>query len=118
VAARSIFKRGALPGAAVIRRSPMEQVGHLFGWLVLVIAVLLVLTPLAFMFIASFMPARDIMRMPFSWWPDSLFLDNFWQAIRGNDGKFIFPRAILNSLVVAGTVAVAPSSSPPWPATA
>jgi len=73
---------------------------------VLIVAVGLVLVPLAFMFIASFMPARDIMRMTFSWWPDSLFLDNFWQAIRGNDGKFIFPRAILNSVVVSGTVAV------------
>lgn len=83
-----------------------ERIGGLLGWLVLIVAVGLVLVPLAFMFIASFMPARDIMRMPFSWWPDSLFLDNFWQAIRGNDGKFIFPRAIFNSVLVSGSVAV------------
>ncbi|MCC6311037.1 MAG: carbohydrate ABC transporter permease [Trueperaceae bacterium] len=58
------------------------------------------------MFIASFMPSREIMRMPFSWWPSSFFLDNFWQAIKGNDGKFIFPRAILNSVVVSSCVAL------------
>lgn len=97
--------RNALPGAAGHRRTPLEAFFHLLGWVVLVVAVLLVLTPLAFMFVASFMPARDIMRMPFPWWPDGLYLDNFWQAIRGNDGKFIFPRALLNSVIVAGCVA-------------
>src|SRR5690606_16594235 len=83
-----------------------ERVFGLLGWVVLIVAVALVLTPLAFMFIASFMPARDIMRMPFPWWPESLYLDNFWQAIRGNDGKFIFPRALLNSVFVSGTIAL------------
>ncbi len=102
-AARKRERRGT---NSAVRRTPVEQVGHVVGWVVLVGAVLLVLTPLAFMFIASFMPARDIMRMPFSWWPDSFYLDNFWQAIRGNDGKFIFPRAILNSVIVSGSVAV------------
>ncbi len=97
--------RNALPGAAGHRRTALEAFFHLLGWVVLVVAVLLVLTPLAFMFVASFMPARDIMRMPFPWWPDGLYLDNFWQAIRGNDGKFIFPRALLNSVIVAGCVA-------------
>ncbi|MBW7916472.1 MAG: carbohydrate ABC transporter permease [Trueperaceae bacterium] len=97
--------RNALPAAAGHRRTALEAFFHLLGWVVLVVAVLLVLTPLAFMFVASFMPARDIMRMPFPWWPDGLYLDNFWQAIRGNDGKFIFPRALLNSVIVAGCVA-------------
>lgn len=103
---------GALGRTADVRRgrnttrSWSERILGLLGWLVLIVAVALVLVPLIFMFIASFMPARDIMRMPFSWWPDSLFLDNFWQAIRGNDGKFIFPRAIFNSVLVAGTTAV------------
>lgn len=89
-----------------MRRTPRGWVGHIVGWVVLIGAVALVLTPLVFMFIASFMPARDIMRMPFAWWPESLYLDNFWQAIRGNDGKFVFPRAILNSVFVSGSVAL------------
>ncbi len=106
MATGSLRRRRAASGMPVVRRTAMESVVHALGWLVLVVALVLVLAPLAFMFIASFMPARDIMRMPFSWWPDSLFLDNFWQAIKGNDGKFIFPRAILNSVVVASSVAL------------
>ncbi|HET9026688.1 MAG TPA: carbohydrate ABC transporter permease [Trueperaceae bacterium] len=106
MAAGTLRGRRAATSRAVRARSPMEVVGNAVGWVVLVVAVALVLTPLAFMFIASFMPARDIMRMPFPWWPESLYLDNFWQAIRGNDGKFIFPRALLNSVFVSGTVAL------------
>jgi multiple sugar transport system permease protein len=44
--------------------------------------------------------------MPFSWWPATWYPENFWHAIRGNDGRFIFPRALLNSVFVAGTIAV------------
>lgn len=106
MAAGSLRKRRAVAGAAVVRRTPLEVVVHALGWVVLVVALVLVLAPLVFMFIASFMPSREIMRMPFSWWPSSFFLDNFWQAIKGNDGKFIFPRAILNSVVVSSCVAL------------
>lgn len=105
MAARTLFSR-TRTGSRGLKRTPLERVGHVLGWVALVVAVALVLTPLVFMFIASFMPARDIMRMPFSWWPDSLYLDNFWQAIKGNDGRFTFPRAIFNSVVVAGSVAL------------
>ncbi|MBX3140566.1 MAG: carbohydrate ABC transporter permease [Trueperaceae bacterium] len=106
MAAGSLRKRRTVAGAAVVRRTPLEAVVHALGWVVLVVALVLVLAPLVFMFIASFMPSREIMRMPFSWWPSSFFLDNFWQAIKGNDGKFIFPRAILNSVVVSSCVAL------------
>lgn len=105
MAARSLGSQSA-PIAVGHKRSPLDNLFHYLGWVVLWVAVLLVLTPLVFMFVASFMPSRTIMRMPFPWWPESLYLDNFWQAIRGNDGKFIFPRALLNSVIVAGSVAV------------
>ncbi len=88
-----------------MRRTPLGHVGNALGWVILVGAVLLVLAPVVFMFVASFMPARDILKMPFSWWPDPFSFDNFWHAIKGNDGKFIFPRALLNSLIVSGTIA-------------
>jgi len=104
MASEAVTRRRSVT-APVQGRKLMESLLNVLGWVVLVVAVALVLTPLAFMFIASFMPAKDIMRMPFEWWPKSLYLDNFWQAIRGNDGKFIFPRAILNSVIVAGSVA-------------
>lgn len=92
-------------GGTRFRRTPLGVVVNVLGWAVLIIAVLLVLTPVAFMFIASFMPARDILKMPFSWWPQTWHLENFWHAIRGNDGRFIFPRALLNSVFVSGTIA-------------
>ncbi|MDD4903218.1 MAG: carbohydrate ABC transporter permease [Candidatus Bipolaricaulis sp.] len=63
-----------------------------------------VLAPLVFMLTAAFMPARDVMSMPYPWIPRSLYWQNFWQAIRGNDGKFMYARSILNSLVVAAAI--------------
>ena len=93
-------------GGTRVRRTPLGVAANLLGWALLVFAVLLVLTPVAFMFIASFMPARDILKMPFSWWPQPWYFENFWHAIRGNDGRFIFPRALLNSVFVSGTIAV------------
>jgi len=92
-------------GGTAFRRTPLGVAGHALGWVVLVFAVLLVLAPVAFMFVASFMPARDILKMPFSWWPQTWYFENFWHAIRGNDGRFIFPRALLNSVFVSGTIA-------------
>jgi multiple sugar transport system permease protein len=92
-------------GGTRFRRTPLGLAVDALGWAVLIVAVLLVLTPVAFMFVASFMPARDILKMPFSWWPDPIIFENFWHAIRGNDGRFIFPRALLNSVFVSGTIA-------------
>jgi multiple sugar transport system permease protein len=88
------------------RKPVMARLGDVITWILLIGAVLLVLTPVVFMFIASFMPARDILKMPFSWWPDRLYFENFMQAIRGNDGKFLFPRAIFNSVFVAVIVSL------------
>jgi len=93
-------------GGTRFRHTPVGVMGNVLGWMLLCFAVLLVLTPVAFMFIASFMPARDILKMPFSWWPQTWYFENFWHAIQGNDGRFIFPRALLNSVFVAGTIAV------------
>lgn len=74
--------------------------------LVLVIAALLILTPLLFMFTASAMPAKDILKMPYRWIPRGFHWQNFWQAIRGNDGSFIFVRNVFNSVLVATIVTV------------
>lgn len=72
--------------------------------LVLIAVALYVLAPLIFMFTASLMPAKDVMKMPYPWIPRTFHWQNYWQAIRGNDGSFIFPRNILNSLIVATSV--------------
>jgi len=75
-------------------------------WALLIATALLILSPIVFMFTASLMPARDIVKMPYRWIPEELYLDNYAQAIRGNDGSYIYPRNILNSFIVAGLVSV------------
>ena len=75
-------------------------------WLVLVIVLVFTLMPLVFMISASFMTSRQIVRMPFSWIPNPIHLENYVKAFQGNDMSWIFPRNILNSLIVSITVAV------------
>ena len=82
--------------------------GHVstgFMWFVLIAACVLVLIPLAFMFTASAMPARDILRLPYPWIPKGFYWPNFWNGIKGPEDDFIFFRNALNSLIVAGSVA-------------
>lgn len=84
----------------------MEKAFTAFIWLFLIVACLLVLVPLIFMFTASAMPARDIMRLPYPWIPDGIHWPNFLNALRGPEGDYIFIRNALNSLIVASTVAL------------
>ncbi|HBG09686.1 MAG: carbohydrate ABC transporter permease [Limnochordia bacterium] len=74
-------------------------------WLFLILAAALVLIPLVFMFTASAMPARDILRLPYPWIPDGFYWPNFWNGLKGPEDDFIFFRNALNSLIVAGSVA-------------
>lgn len=73
-------------------------------WLILLLALLFTLAPLMFMFTASAMPRSDILAMPYRWIPDGFYWQNFWKVIKGNDGSFIFPRNVLNSVIVASMV--------------
>lgn len=70
-------------------------------WIFLIGFGIFVLVPVVFMFTASLMPSNDIMSIPYPWIPRTIQWQNFWQAIRGNDGKFLFARSIFNSLIVA-----------------
>jgi len=74
-------------------------------WLILITACFLVLIPLAFMFTASAMPAREIMRLPYPWIPKGIYWPNFLKGMAGPEDDFIFFRNALNSLIVAGSVA-------------
>ena len=71
-----------------------------------VLAALLVfiIAPFLFMITASFMPARDIIAMPYRWVPKGLYLQNFLKAIAGNDRSYLFFQSFLNSLIVAVVV--------------
>jgi multiple sugar transport system permease protein len=73
-----------------------------------ILAALLVfiLAPLVFMLTASFMPARDIISMPYPWVPRSFSTENFLKAIAGNDRTYLFFRSFLNSMIVASVVTV------------
>jgi multiple sugar transport system permease protein len=67
---------------------------------------LVVLLPLLFMLTASFMPAIEIVRMPYRWVTSRVEWSNFYKAIAGNDGNFMFIRNVANSLIVSITVSV------------
>ena len=75
-------------------------------WLILIVAVFLIVSPLIFMLTASAMPSKDILKMPNRWIPQGFHWENFWKAIKGNDGSFIFIRNVLNSLIVSSIVTI------------
>ncbi|MFA6844754.1 MAG: carbohydrate ABC transporter permease [Sphaerochaetaceae bacterium] len=85
--------------------------GEVITWILLILVLLFTVTPIVFMFVSSFMDARQIMAMPFHWIPsrsyfstDSrTFLTNFRKAIYGNNNNPVFLRNVWNSLVVALT---------------
>ncbi len=80
-------------------------------WVLLIIVLLFTVTPIVFMIVASFMDAKQILAMPFSWIPskeyftssDRTFFTNFQKAIMGNNDNPTFFRNLFNSLVVAIT---------------
>lgn len=75
-------------------------------WLILTLMLLFTLTPIIFMISASMMERTQILRMPFSWIPESFNSENFIKAVAGNDQTFIFVRNLSNSLFVSVTVAI------------
>ncbi len=87
------------------KRFSLQKLWQLFIWLFLIMSCIMMLLPLAFMFTASAMPAIDILKLPYPWVSDHFHWQNFWIAIRGPEGTFEFLRNIINSLVVAVSVA-------------
>lgn len=75
-------------------------------WMLLIVLLVFTITPLLFMISSSCMTSRQIVRMPFSWIPKPFYGTNYLQALRGNDGSWIFPRNIWNSFFVAITVSI------------
>jgi len=87
-------------------RKYRETVGSISGTIVLAIACALVLVPLVFMLGSSFMPAIDIMKMPYRWIPEVWKPGNYLRALAGNDGSWMYLRNILNSVLVSTSIAV------------
>lgn len=82
-----------------------EGAGRAAAVLALGSASLVVLVPLAFMLSASFMPALDIVKIPYRWIPETWKPANYLRALAGNDGSWMYMRNILNSVIVSGTIA-------------
>jgi multiple sugar transport system permease protein len=74
--------------------------------LILLITAVLILVPLLFMATAAFMPSIEIVRMPYRWIASRIEWINFYKAVAGNDGSFVFIRNIANSLFVSTCVSV------------
>lgn len=87
-----------------LKLKPQNILADIFIWAFLIGFAIIILAPLVFMFTASLMPSSDVMKLPYPWIPKGIHWQNFWQAIRGNDGSFIYIRNIINSVIVATTV--------------
>ncbi len=83
-----------------------EKSAKIVIYAILTVFVIFTIAPLVFMITASFMPSKEIVKMPYRWIPTTLHWPNFYKAIAGNDGRFMFPRNILNSIIVAGAVTI------------
>jgi len=85
-------------------RRLFDRVPDIAALLFLVIAALFITLPLLFMLTASFMPRIEVVQMPYRWIPSKIEWNNFYKAVAGNDGNFIFLRNVMNSLIVSITV--------------
>ena len=86
-------------------------IGEILTYIILILVLIFTIMPLFFMITASFMDAKQIMAMPYTWIPSKkyfttetrTFFTNFTKAIMGNHGEKIFFRNLFNSLIVAVT---------------
>ena len=89
-------------------------IGEMVDWICLLLVFMFTVLPIVFMFVASFMDAKQILSMPFNWIPSKsyfttetrTFFTNFQKAIMGNNKNPVFLRNVLNSLIVAVTCSV------------
>ncbi len=83
-----------------------ERMGNAVTWAALAVFAAIVVAPLVFMLGASLMDSIEIMTMPYRWIPSKIKWANYARAVAGNDGSFVFPRNIANSVIVSGTITV------------
>lgn len=88
----------------VLMRVLPERGKNILMTLFLIVSAVVVLTPLLFMFTAAFMPAAEITSIPYRWIPEKIQWSNFYRALAGNDGNFVFLRNTLNSLIVSSVI--------------
>jgi multiple sugar transport system permease protein len=92
--------RSIVPAVRIKQPALPDSLVKLF----LALAALAILVPMLFMITAAFMPVMEIRKMPYRWIPSHIAWSNFYRAIAGNDGSFVFIRNVMNSLIVASSV--------------
>ena len=85
-------------------RSKQSVIPNILIIIILAIAALVVLLPILFMITAAFMPVMEIRFMPYRWIPSRIEWSNFYRAVAGNDGNFMFIRNVANSLFISISV--------------
>jgi multiple sugar transport system permease protein len=84
----------------------VHKAGSLFAVTILVLVSCIAIIPFLFMAGASLMPGSDVTTIPYRWIPRHPLWSNYSRALRGSDGNWIYLRNIMNSFIVATTVAV------------
>jgi len=92
---------------AVAVRPASSRAGDIAMKLILAAVAFLVLVPLVFMATASAMPSHEITYMPYRWIASRFEWRNFYKAVAGNDGNFVFLTNVFNSLFVSTSIAAA-----------
>ena len=83
-----------------------QSATRIIGIIILLSALVFTIMPMVFMVTASIMPNKDILKMPYRWIPRSFYWQNYFKAIAGNDGKYMFFRNMGNSILVSGIVTI------------
>jgi multiple sugar transport system permease protein len=93
------------PRSPYARSIVAHRAGSLLASAVLVVACSIAIVPLLFMAGASLMPGRDVTTIPYRWIPERPLWSNYLKALEGSDRSWIYLRNILNSFIVATSVA-------------
>ncbi len=91
---------------AFLKEKAIHGAVGVLTYLILSALLVFILAPMVFMLTASFMPARDIISMPYPWVPKGWYGHNFVKAIAGNDRTYLFFRSFWNSMVVAVAITI------------
>lgn len=87
------------------RKIGIFGMGNILATAILVAVSCVAIMPFLFMAGASLMPGSDVTSIPYRWIPEKPLWSNYYRALKGSDGSWIYLRNILNSFIVATTVA-------------
>lgn len=86
-------------------RLTAHRAGGFLAFCILVAVSCVAIVPFLFMAGASLMPGSDVTSIPYRWIPDAPLWSNYLRALEGR-GDWIYLRNIMNSFIVATTVAL------------